>query len=703
MTTKEKLYEQYNIQRRDNKVVEFISVGNIKYNPKSSEIENNGKTTIISGQSKIVFDYFIENHHRSVTRKELCQLLWGNKEVPETRFYQVIVTLRKKLGDSRPWKIIDNPSTNLFSIKPKVVFHFQTEQQRGRLRRFNFATLTLSLLISISVLAFSFKHQESSYDYTIVESESVTDIKGEVQRAAVSADGKFLLFTHKAYNSPTWYLKAKRLDGDNLLNTGEIKTLITGKHGEHNTEPAFSPLGNKIAWVKTDYKKYCSVMVATFVSESLSILNPRNVLDCSIKNFARTPQWRSETSLLISLPQGINKPNGIEELDLNTNKRTKITSPNESVHGDYSLFYHNKSKKIAYLRQSITQGTGSELRIYDFLNEKDYLLKSYPHPLFSVAWLNAENIIARGDNEFEIVNVSGLATKLKRLNNTSLYFPFAIGENSVGFVSGKIKDKDIVKYDLSSREKDNSLSSSALDHKMAMAKKSGDVVFVSTRDGKHQLLLARDRHITPLVRFRERDQVLDLAISSNGKYIAFMLDSQLNVIDNTGELYLRKNITTIGLSFTFDDTKLIAAIKEDSRVKVVSYSISDGFKRTEVVDGFMPKTTHSGDIYYFDYINKSKQPTLFRRTSLGEITKLFEVSFPLFRSTSFDVIDEKLYYVDSVGDTKILVSRDLNTDDISAIIPVDSMYFSLDESVSQLVSTIDAPVQNDLIRLRVER
>lgn len=688
-------------KKRDRYAKDYISIGDMKYDQKLSRIEKNQQFFNISGQSKKIFDYLIEHNQRSVTRQELSILLWNSEDVPESRLYQAIRELRKTLGDSQPWQIIDTPSKNLVVLKPTVKFHRVGEWRDKSSWSFYKTALAASLLISISVFATNFTNFNNGNIYTVKQSKHLTDIKGKKEFATMSPNGEVLLFTHQASLEQPRQLTAKRVKP--TYKAGEVKTLLIGNKNEYNTEPSFSPSGKRIAWIKTDYRKYCDVMIADFIAESLSINQARSVLDCSVKNFARTPQWKSETSLLISMPQGINKPNGIIEYDLLGKRKRTITAPNLSEQGDYSLYYNPHAQKIAYLRDSVKEGITTELRIYDFKRQKDFILKNYPHALYSIAWVDGERILAQGKKGYEIINLKKQTFSLSIDINVPLHYPFSIDKNTIGFVVGHLSDRDIIKHNLLSKSKEISLSSPSIDYRVVVAKSSNDIAFFSERDNELKLFLAQGDHITPIKKFKKQDLIIDITISPDGKYIAYMLNSQLNVIDHTGKLLFQKNMPTFGLSFSFDGGQFIAGVRKDDTVKVVSYSIYEDFKPTEITSGFMPKIMPNGEIYFFEHLGDAKLPTLSKIAPNGDVSRFFDVSFQLFRSTSFDIIDDHLYYVDEVNGSKHLVKKNLETYEVTALYPVNSKYFSLNQSVTEMYSTSRAPVQNDYIQLKISR
>lgn len=684
---------------------DLVHIGNIKYEPKNSRIEINGRVSNISGQAKKTLDYLIEHRQRSVTRQELSILLWGTEDIPENRFYQAIKGLRKTLGDTQPWKVIDSPAKNLIALKPDIKFGSATWTIDKVLLSRNIIVLILFVLISISILVSSFS-SDNSLDvlnaYTVQESEYLTDITGEKEYAAISPDGTVLLFTQRESRSHPWELAVKRLKSTSQ--SRNIKVLITSKKNEHNTEPSFSPSGQRIAWIKTDYRSYCDVMIADFSSDNLSIHQAHSVLDCFNGAFARTPEWKDEASLLVSLPQGFDKPNRIEELDLISGKRTALTSPGKSEYGDYSLFYHRESKKIAYIRTTVSQATGTDLRIYDFKLDIDYKLKVYPELLASVSWLNENNIVARNDDSFEVISVDGITNPLSLDNFEQLNSPFSIEENVIGFVEGKWARLDIVKYDMTTGNKDRSLSSDSRENYAVIAKISRNIVFLSSRNGKRQLFFSQNGKVaSPIMTFKNRYTISDIAISPDGKFIAYALDNQINVIDNTGKLYFRENTLVSGLSFSYDSSQLVAGVRKDGTTKLFSFSINENFRKTEITKGYMPKIEENGDIYFFEHLGNDKQPTLSKISVTGQLSRFFKVNFQLFRSTSYDILDGYLYYVDKDSEVKKLVKKSLNSAEATTLFPISSQYFSMDASGTQILSIETKPVQNNFIKIKISQ
>lgn len=679
-----------------------VYIGDIKYEQKNSRIEINGQVTNISGQAKKMLDYLIEHHQRSVTRQELSVLLWGTEDIPENRFYQVIKGLRKILGDTQPWKIIDSPAKNLITLKLEVKFRKDIEVTEAlSLSENKRLLLILFLLIFSPILFFSFIPKEGSGAYFVQEEEYLTDTKGKKTYAAISPDGSVLLFNQQESRNRPRDLVVKRLKPHSR--SGEIKVLATGEKNQYNAEPSFSPSGKYISWVKTDYRSYCDVMIAEFNSESLSIHQQHSVADCSNKGFARTPQWKDETTLLVAMPQQNNQPNGVEEIDLLTLKRKIIVEPIQSEKGIYHLSYNRYTKKLAYLSESVKQGTGTELRIYDFNNNVDYLLKLYPHVLFPVAWLDDENIVARNNEEYEVINLDGITTPLLLEKPEFLRFSFAIESNIIGFVRGKLSNRNILRHNLITGEKDKTLSSSDWDSYVVIAKLSGDIVFVSRRGNQQQLYFVRNGQITPIKKFRNRDHIIDITISPDGKFIAYMLSNQLNVVDNKGNLHFRKNIPTLGMAFSYDNKQFVVGTRKKENFELISFSIQENFKPTFVTDGFMPKIMENGDIYFFENLGGDKFPTLSKVSPLGNISQFSNETFKLFQSRSYDIIDGHLYYVDELSEKKQLVRKNIESGELSALYPISSIYFSMDASGGQLLFTEAEPVHNNFIKLKISR
>ncbi|TQV86736.1 PD40 domain-containing protein, partial [Aliikangiella coralliicola] len=636
-----------------------------------------------------VLDYLIQNQKKKTTRQDIIDNVWRNKGCTDENFHKTLGVLRKELGDkNKPWKYIINPRKNHYALLPKVKFHYVFS--RADIYRFikkSSVVLVSSLLVTTAAIKTQTLDKVSGY--LAVDSQTVTHLKGQVKRASASIEQSVLVFMHKPVNWSGWDLRVQR------LGTEESKLLVKSTGALfYNAEPSFSPSGQQLAWVKTDYNQYCEVWVADFNSTELSISNERSVLSCAHQYWARTPQWRTDESLLISLPQGNHRPNNIQEINLISNERFSITSPTNSRYGDYGLYYNAEVNLMAYLRLTTGGDIRGELRIFDFSTNSDFLLKGFRNAPYAAAWLNTSSLLVKGESGFEVVNIDGETLPVISNMLEPQSFPFSMGSNRVGFVRGELKDNDIIIFDLTSGSISNNLSSTAHDYRAVISKDSDQIAFLSLRNGRRQLLMTSNNLPTKVVEFNEHDSISELAISPDGKTLAFVKGNQLNLISARGQVEFQKNIAVGGISFSYDNTALFIGVKEAELLKIKKLGLS-GTVET-ITEGFMPKSAEDGYLYFFKL--EGDKPYFYRISPEGGIKELFEAPFPVLslNSNSFDVINNHLYYVDGKGKDKMLVSKDLSSGEVKTVAPVTSRTFSLNQKLTKLVMTKKGQVQNNL-------
>lgn len=686
-------YEPSELSRKD---VKFISFADFKYFSKSRKLVSKNSVVKLTPIPAQLLNYLIINQGKSVSKKELIDYVWPDHvDVDDgvhkaiNNFAQAIRKLRTDLGDKeKPWRFIDNPAQNIFSLKPKAKIHkkFSFKTTNSLIRNFLLIALTGTAVTAAAL-------RTSNSIYVAFEQNALTEVKGQTKRATVSSEKSTLVFMHKPVNSTSWNLRAR-----NLL-TGESRVIVSGQNQNmYHAEPAFSPSGNQLAWIKTNYKDTCKLMTANFDAPLLKLNGVKELTDCSIPWFARTPQWKNESELLFSISQGLNKPNGIKLINTLTLEEKIITAPTESEQGDFGLSVSPDLNLMAYLRQSTHAGTGSELRIYDFSRNKDTLLKITKNPIYAVAWADNENILSNGSSGFELINLEGKVTSVSFGSGEQLSFPFRVADYEIGFVKGALRDDDIVIIDLESKEKDYSLSTTAHDYRVVLAKESEKLAHLSLKDGKRKLIL-KDKFSSKIIHsYHKNAAILDLAISPNGDKIAVVEDSQLTVFDEFGQIIYRKNMTVLGLSFTYDN-QIVCGQKESKQVFIKSINLINGEVKI-LTTGFLPKALPNGDIYYFNIHNKTSEPTLYKISNDREVSKHIEAPFPVMtlNSSGYDIINNALYYVTSKDNSLELVKRQLHTDETETISPITNRNFSIDSKLKVAVTTDKGKVQNNLSR-----
>ncbi len=663
-----------------------INFGDCIYFLDSKRIERGNQFYTLPQKAAKILEYLIENQGRSVTRHEIVEAVWDNPEVVTSQnFYTVIGMLRKTLGDTNePRQYIENPSKNIYLLKPKVILN---NASAGRVGYFQAAGLVAVISIAATISWVQPSSQPATYKG--VDDRIMTTLKGQVERAVTSPDGSIIVFPHKSPGSSSWNLKAVR------VGTEEYANFVIGNKHTYVTEPDFSPSGQRLVWVESDFKTRCQVLVADFDPFDMTLGQPEKVLNCSLPLAARSPRWKTENNLLLSLSPGENQPGTIYEIDLTTHERYKITSVSGKRLGDYSLAYDLQSYKVAYIREATDDAVGSIIRVYDFGTKKDTFVKAYPYLLYSIAWVNGQKLLVKGDTGFEVVALDGQTHSVDFEDTESKNFIFSLRNDRFGFVKGDLYARDIYEIDLVNKTQDGTLSSVNHEYRAVIAKESDEIAFVSTRYGNKQIFLTNNKVPVQLTHFKTRTLIFDMAISSDGELIAFTRNNQLNVLDKNGKILYQKSGLIVGISFSPDGKDLFFGIDTETDRSIKRLNLSD-FIESSYTEGFMPKATNEGDVYFFRQLEEFDKPVLHKITPEGGVLEMFEIPFDLTTSNSFDVMHGQLFYVKRTQKGKLLVKHDLVTGDVTSITPITSSKFSLNQDLTKLVTSKSGQVQNNL-------
>lgn len=688
--------------------IEKIIFGECSYFPDTKKVLLGGKYVHIPPTPSRILMYLCENQKKSITLQDIKENVWSKSKVDiaDITVHTHLWKLRKSLGDNNPPHsyIVHDKNYGTYKLKPQAkVVYVKTEQERAEEKAANIHKVKkISVLVLVLVVMFSYWLAKPAPEtkYKISDVKQFTTYKGGVRGGTVASDSGVIVFEYKKSGTLNWGLLAKDLDSE------RYSSLILDEEVHmHNREPSFSIDGKRLAWVRTNYKDQCAVMVADFVRHEWRIDNKKAVFDCAEDYYARFPQWKDENTLLASLPQGSSRPNAIFEIDLGSLKTTKITAPTGVSSGELGVFYNPINRKIAHLRRSNTPGVWSELMIYDYITGEDILLKSYPHPLYRVAWIDEEKLLAKGSEGLEVVELDGKTTPIDAVNMKGALMPFSLNNDWFGVAEGDLIAKDIEITNLVKGTSNDSLSSVRHDYRPVIAKYSGDIAFASMRSGRRQIYVTINGVPEPITKFKHHTLIEDMAISPDGELVAFVTNEELHIVNkfDTDEHVFKSNASVSGISFTLDGKGILWGENLNSGPVIRFLSFDSGEVKT-VTHGFMPKATVDEYIYFMRLINGVN--TLYRISTKLSVSGVFELGpapFYPINSNSFDVIDGKLYYVVQHGQDELLIAEDLISGKIEAISSVSSLIFSLNSNATILVSAKKDEAQNNLLMFKLEQ
>lgn len=682
-----------------NKPINKVTFGDYVVTFDPMKVLLNDECCKLQPKQELILECLIVNQHKKLHKDEIKSYAWSDKSsVTDDTFWQQLLLLRNAINDSDK-KIIEKVERNIYALKPKVKIHYRrTKEQKLNIIKHALAVSGLFAMAATATIQYWPKKQQLS----AANFEQLTFMNGDTRSGTVSPDGNILIFPKKATGSNQWGLYAKD------KKTGRISTIVSPKLGEsktiHNRDASFSPSGNKIAWIQSNFDDYCELLIADFNSKHLTVTNTSSALDCTQTYFARTPQWRTESELLISFSDTANRPNGIIALDLTVNERYELSAPDDSAvgYGDFGLYYNSDLDAIAHLRQTKTaQKAGTvDLMLYDFKTKTDKIIKSFDSRLYAVAWLNNQQLVYESSNGFDAVNLDGGVRPINLNVLGSMKFPFSMGKGKIGFIQGDLYSRNILIHDVLSKTSDSSLSSPKLDATPLFAKDTNDIIFVSQRDGIRQIFLRKATMTSPITKFKEDVTFSDLAISPDGNLIAYVREGQLTIINSEGVQVHQLNYVDNGIDFSNDSSTLLFSYKTPNGSFIEKLSMSD-FSRTMITRGKMPKAGDNGEVYFFKESRNGFADSLYRISPSGGISELSKYSFSARNSMSFDIENDNIYYTKKSTNGYKLIEQSLKTGLINELISIHSNTFSLNKDASQVVASKPEPAQNNLAMFEV--
>ncbi|TQV89399.1 winged helix-turn-helix domain-containing protein [Aliikangiella coralliicola] len=680
------------IEKVDKKRIYYFEFEGCHYYPKTAKLVVDGSEFFLSKYEREILELLISRPGEQISRQEIIDLIWGDKPCAPKTFGKHIDQLRDYLGDrglDKDSQKIQTITRGYLIFKPTVTPHYHG--LAPSLRLLIKGSVASCLLTGFLIIGVSDAFKSETFE--AIEPKLLTSWKAGSKRPVVSPDGKVIIYSRQSKDSTTWDLLVTKRHSK----THKWLTHETLPHTQ-NTEPSFSPSGKQIVWVRSDHKTFCEVITMNFDTISLKTSDKKIVYQCMPSQLIRTPQWYSDSSLLLSSSLS-SQPYGIIKLNLWTKEYTQITQPKDTIYGDYSIFYHPESQRAAFFRQSTS--TGTELRVYDFTTQTDRLIRTYDHWLYSISWRNADQLVAQSDNSYEVINIANGSVKSVPISFQEaepLQYPVLVDEHTIIFVRGPLRDREVIMHKLNDDSTEQVLTTLFDEHQGVVVKgKNNSIVFSLVENLKHHLYHMIDNEVTPFAELPRHSLVLDMAVSPNGELIAYLLGNTLFIKNRQGETLHSQPLTSTGFAFSPDSQYLFIGRRTEQETNILSLSVQEDFEPKNVTTGILPKVTQDGTLYFLRKI--SDQDWLFRQTDTG-VEKVIKAPFSttITHSNTFDVIDHSLFYIESENLTRL----DLNNGEKVVIKKIKGNHFSMNYAQDFMVSVHAVTAQNNLIEFKLK-
>lgn len=582
-----------------------------------------------------------------VSRDMLLEEVWSGGEVSDNAINRIIGLLRNQLGDNAksPSFIKTLPKVGYVLIAEITLVKEVTKEEkfteeviagshiderdakeRGSVKRKLFSVLyehsskfilvfiSLVSLSAWSVFQYFILYQSEVRPLRTVELKRLTYLDGQEFSPTLSADAKYLAFSHRELGEKNWKVGIKSLEAGTI---NYLKGLE-----DSQGYPAFSPDGTSLAYLSFNQVGGCKINVVDLDNGEFG--NIKTITTCKSKMQATSIAWKPSGKSLFYIDEDHNldyiSEKKVFSVSLNGSNKQQISQPYSIGRGDYALSLSPNGRFLAVIRNvgwynaqvmllSLETGDWENLFTIDFL----------PH---TVAWSrNSDSLIYRGgsgnltqydvdtkehvqltqimqpiispvsNHKGEIVAVMGdfYNSEIWRLENPFKEDDIILGENEEGHL-----DSRTIRFIYSNRKDRNGI-----------VNKSGkEMIFISERTGLPQLWFrnSSDDEVQ-LTYFGQLSFIRDISLSSDGNEILGLINNkpfiyslelrELNYIDieNFSRIY--------GVAWGEDSHSIIVSVDVSGLSKLKHVDVVSGRVISTLVDGGeFGKFSKPGGLYF---------------------------------------------------------------------------------------------------------
>ena len=603
-----------------------VLLGQCKFNDKSRVLTRaDGSKTILPHIVADVLILLYTNRERFITTDELKAVVWKDKIVEDRTVMRNISSVRKELGESSNNKYIEN--------KRNEGYRFIAKVQKIDFINLAYLKLPLSLIVFSSILL-------QTYQYMFVPAvmskpETLTTMIGQETDGAMGA--KTLVFSYKTTDSNYWNIYGRRLDGDRYfkLTSGEF----------NDTLSSFSPDGKTVAFHRYEGSK-CMIMKATLNPISMAFENEEVIFKCIDGLSAVSTTWIDNENLYVSIAESLPINYRVFHLNLRRNEATSITTPDNGGAGDYYVSYSQAAQRLIFFRYNVDSFT--EIWSYDPFDNETTFITSVPMILFSLSFIDEGNriVVRSGTGKLTAIDLNKPHDREIILDaNYPINTLFTIDDDTLGYVHGNMRIADVVKASLDGQV-EIIASSSFHDRLPAYARDTGDVVFLSTRSGHYQLWkVSSNGDLRQLSHFDNSYRIGHLAVSNDGKYITYTINSQIHLMTMEGEEIFTSNDSILYQNpvFSSDGQTLYYSVYLNNEWRIESRLIENIEVPINLTRGTIAQPCIDDSCLY---IVRSDEQNLFifkENTIADTGIDIGKISYP----NQYHVTEQHIYYVRS--------------------------------------------------------
>jgi Tol biopolymer transport system component/DNA-binding winged helix-turn-helix (wHTH) protein len=364
--------------------------------PAALELEWDGQVTSLEPRVMQVLVALVRAKGRPVSRDELIDLCWGGRIVTEGALNRCVAQLRKALGEGSRVRIETIPKVGYrlqvggeapAAQSPLVVAARGNESNGGTARaELDVASLLVASERTVTprmirvaaavmgalliVLAVWFVLRPTPVRWVALSYRPITSTPAEESFPALSPDGEQIVYAVRPdpFSARDLYLR----------NVDQGTPVRITSDGEDDYGPAWSPSGDRIAFVRSRDDGPCAIVVVP-----VPLGAERTVARCEVVTQAR-PSWLDGQTLVIADQPTPTALPRVRAIDVETGMARDLTSPAPSTLGDADPQASPDGRFIVF-RRTLTLGA-DDLFMLDVASGREQALTSDGYKAAGYVW-----------------------------------------------------------------------------------------------------------------------------------------------------------------------------------------------------------------------------------------------------------------------------------------------------------------------------
>ena len=664
----------------------LLTVGDFVLNTSSRKLFDSEKEEVpLAPTLFTLLKFFIDHQNQLVSKEMIINHVWKGKVVVDANVNQNVKKLRDVLGDSASApKYIETVTGEGFRFiaNSEEYRAVPTESQYMKTRLIYGVVTLLVIMASLSV----YFSNNKNHHVEIKELHPLTTLRGLEHYPDISADKRFLVFTHKHEGSWDIYIKP--------LNTESYHPIVVSENDE--TFPIISHDGSKLIYFSSG-KNSCGLFIRDIIFEPISVGEAQVIKKCQDPTERIKAEWIAEEEIFISINEDIGSPASIYHYDLSSKKQVLISKPDTKGFGDYAMKYSRELNKLAYIRN--IGWSSSEIWVYDLVDRSHNKIKSTPLLLRDLDWdEDGWLYIQSGNKEISRISEFGTDEEVMAKFLSNIYLPFVVNKHSIGVVIGNYKVIDIGTFDIKSNKYKTLISSSFNDYFGSGG--SDFVVFISTRSGDPQIWIKDSQGIDrQLTFFNKSYDIKRLSVSAKSDLIMYNKSGHINIIDHIGDTIFNSENYSQQVHnnpvFDIDNDRFMYSIQYNGEWTIETRKLSSPGTKNILFEGTSARPCIESDCLYYV---KEKDPYLYKYTPQNNTSERIVEIGEVTNADEWDIYDDdNILFLEKGESINRIIKLNLINNSRTSILESKAKMFSFDRAKFLIYTNLESQGSIDMM------